>query len=292
MVPPPTFMLRTRGRLVSLPRPAVMGVINVSPDSFYGVQNSVSSVVGCAAGMIQAGVSIIDIGAEATSPNVSLVEDEAVQVQLEQERLLPALEAIRERFDVLVSIDTSREAVIRSVAKVGADIINDQRALRMPGALEAVSELGLAACIMHSFRPQREAGSSMPAELLQVICTDLLERVAACEAAGVTRDRLMIDPGFGQGHYGKNIEENFYLLAHLKRLVDLDLPVLVGWSRKSQIRDFLQKPLDELLSGSLAAATIAGQLGASVIRAHDVNETVDVCRMVQGVLAHLSFDAP
>jgi len=285
----PTFSLRTRGRLVTLPRPAVMGVINVSPESFYGVCGSVAEAIDCAAKMISDGASILDLGAEATSPGVTLLEDEALQIQLECERLLPVLEAIRSRFDVLISIDTSRVEIIRAAAEKGADIINDQRALRMPGALEAVSEHGLAACIMHSFRPQREPGSSSPKALLEAICVDLLGRVSVCEAAGMKRDQLMIDPGFGQGHYGKNGDENFYLLAHLKALVDLGLPVLAGWSRKSQIRDFLEKPLEDLLPGSLAAAAMAGQMGASVIRAHDVKETVDVCRMVGGVLGALLF---
>lgn len=283
----PSFSLRTRGRFVTLPRPAVMGVINVSPESFYGVCGSVDEAVDCASSMVSDGAAILDLGAEATSPNAILVEEEALQIQLECERLLPVLEAIRSRFDVLISIDTSRVEIIRAVAEKGADIINDQRALGMPGALEAVSELGLAACIMHSFRPQREPGSSTQEALLAAICDDLSERVSACEAAGMSREQLLIDPGFGQGHYGKNVEENFYLLAHLKALVDLELPVLVGWSRKSQIRDFLQKPLEKLLPGSLAAAAMAGQMGASVIRAHDVKETVDVCRMVAGVLGSL-----
>ncbi len=280
-MPDRQFSLLTQGREVVFDSPAVMGVINLSPDSFYQVRQGVDAVVECVAQMIKDGVSIIDLGAEATNPKAILRDNESEQIAFEQEQLLPVIEALRSRFDVFLSVDTSRAAVMSSVAKAGADMINDQRALTLSGALKTAADSGLAVCLMHSFMPKREPGSSSGKELVSRIIADLKKQINACEEAGMSRKSIIVDPGFGQGHYGKNTDENLYLLAHLDELSIINLPILAGWSRKSMLGDILGRDVDERLAGSLAAALIAAQKGAHIIRAHDVQETNDVCRFLR-----------
>ena len=276
-----TFSLRLRSdQVITLPRPCVMGVINMSPNSFYRPIATVSDALFEVEKMLDAGASFIDIGGEATNPFVDL-EEAAPTVQQEIDRVVPLVEAIKRRFDVLISVDTSQPAVMREAVHCAADLINDQRALGVKGALETIEVLKVPVCLMHFFNPIREAGSSDCQTLLETIKQDLQESIARCKAQGILSDRLIIDLGFGQGNYGKNCEENFYLLSHLKKFVDLDLPVLVGWSRKSMIGEALGGvPAEQRLYGSVAAATIAAMLGASIIRVHDVKETVDAMKVV------------
>lgn len=269
----------------NLVKPAVMGIINVSPNSFYNPHLSLDAALRTAERMVAEGADILDVGGEATNPFVSIAE-EAPSAQEEVDRVVPVVEAIKKRFDVRVSVDTSRAAVMQCSADCGADIINDQRALRVGRALETVAVLSVSVCLMHFIEPPREPGSCDAPTLLEKIKRDLLQAVSRCEAAGISRERLWIDPGFGQGNFGKNVEENFYVLAHLRELVDLGLPVVSGWSRKSMLGDILGGvPAEDRLWGGLAADTLAAYCGAAVIRTHDVKATVDAMKVVREMRA-------
>jgi len=271
----PIFSLRLRDESVlNLPKPCVMGVINMSPNSFFNPTCSFSDALYTAEKMVASGVSIIDVGGEATSPKVH-IENDAPSVQEEIDRVCFLIESISQKLDVLISVDTSKADVMREAVRCGADLINDQRALGEPGALDAAAELKVPVCLMHFFEKPREPGSTAAAELLKTVKADLLRSVQRCEVAGISRDRILIDPGFGQGNYGKNCKENYYLLSRLTEFLSMDLPILVGWSRKSMIGDVLNLSADQRLHGSISAATMAAMLGASVIRVHDVKETVE-----------------
>jgi len=266
---------------VTFPVPAVMGIINCSPNSFFNPMSKLSDALFSVERMVKAGVDIIDFGGEATNPTIDIKKD-APSLQQEIDRIASVIEAVRSRFEVYISVDTSQPSVMKEAVKKGADIINDQRALTVPGALEQVAELQVPVCLMHSFEPLRQPGSSSPQQLLHDVKENLRTRVDTCLMAGIDSQRIIIDPGFGGGNYGKNKVENFYLLAHLSEFVEFCLPVLVGWSRKSMIGETLGNvSADQRLYGSLAAATIAAMNGASIIRVHDVTETMDVIRMVR-----------
>lgn len=264
------FSLRLRdNRLIHFSRTAIMGVINMSPNSFFRPHENLAAALKTAENMVAAGADILDIGAEATNPYVD-IEAESPSVQQEMDRLLPIITAVKQRFNILISVDTSRAAVMRAVISAGADIINDQRNLQCIEAMTTVAALQVPVCLMHFFNKPRQPGSSSLPILLAAIKNDLLDRIQHCKKAGITADRIIIDPGFGQGNYGKNSEENYYLLAHLNEFVQLGYPVLSGWSRKSMIGDTLNLPPEERLFGSLAADTLATYQGAAIIRTHDV----------------------
>jgi dihydropteroate synthase len=265
--------------------PAIMGVINVSPNSFYQSVNSIDAALRLAESMVFDGATIIDVGGEATNPDVMLARD-ASSIQQEIDGVAPVIAAITSRFDVLVSVDTSQAKVMEAAVESGAGMINDQRALREAGALEVAARLSVPVCLMHFFHSPREPGSTDLEALLLQIQQELLAIVQRCEQAGISREHLMIDPGFGQGHYGKNAEENYYLLAHLKRFQSLGLPILVGWSRKSMIGEVLNAPPEGRLYGSISAAVIAALQGAAVIRAHDVKATVEAIKIYHAVAQH------
>lgn len=269
--------------------PAVMGVINVSPNSFYNPVNTIDAALHAAEAMVSAGVDIIDVGGEATSVNVS-IEKEAPSIQEELDRVVPVIEAIAQRFDLLISVDTSQAQVMHDAVAAGAGMINDQRALRRDGALQVASELTVPICLMHFFKASRKPGSTSLENFLQQVKQELQEAVQRCERAGIKRDRLLIDPGFGQGNYSKNCDENFYLLSHLSQLQEIGLPILVGWSRKSMIGDVLNVPPKDRLYGSISAAVIAAMQGASVIRVHDVKETVDAMKIYKEMIRLRSLD--
>ena len=265
-------------RLLTITQPWVMGVINRSPNSFFRPHASLESALETAERMVKEGATILDIGGEATNPFVNIVQ-EAPAVQVEIDRVVPVVSAIKKRFNVLVSVDTSRPAVMRAAAEVGADMINDQRALREVDALQTVATLRIPVCLMHFFNPPREPGSSHYADLLQSIQSDLRAAIDRCQKGGIAKDRLIIDPGFGQGHYGKNSNENFFLLTHLSAFVEMGFPVLSGWSRKSMVGDVLKADVSDRLYGSIAADTIAAYQGAAIIRTHDVKACSDAIKM-------------
>jgi dihydropteroate synthase len=272
--------LDCNGKRLDLSRPCVMGILNVTPDSFAdgGRYDSLAPALGQAHRMVEQGAAIIDVGGESTRPGAPEVE-----LGDELERVVPVIEALSRELSVPVSVDTSKPEVMRAAVAAGAGLINDVMALRAAGAVEAAAASGVPVCLMHmQGSPRTMQRNPVYGDVVEEVRDFLMQRVAACEAAGIPRSRLMIDPGFG---FGKTLEHNLQLLRHLDRLVDTGLPVLVGMSRKSMIGALLDKPVEQRVYGSLAAAVLALQAGASIIRAHDVAPTVDALAIYAGVSA-------
>lgn len=268
--------LYARDSVLDLSHPHVMGILNVTPDSFSdgGKHNELIQALTHANEMINAGATIIDVGGESTRPGAA-----DVSVEQELERVIPVVEAIAQRFEVWISVDTSKPEVIRESARVGVHIINDIRSLQEPGALEAAAETGLPVCLMHM---QGEPKTMQQAPQYQNVLRDVdeffVEHIARCEAAGIKKSQLLLDPGFG---FGKNLSHNYQLLAHLADYHHFGLPLLVGMSRKSMIGQLLNVGPSQRLTGSLACAVIAAMQGAHILRVHDVKETVEAMRVVE-----------
>ncbi|WP_114633976.1 dihydropteroate synthase [Vibrio splendidus] len=270
------MILKANNKTLVLDRPHVMGILNVTPDSFSdgGKFNSLDNALLQAERMIQAGVSIIDIGGESTRPG-------APDVSLEEElaRVIPAIKAIRAKFDVWISIDTSKAEVMRQAVEAGADLINDVRALQEPGALQAAAEANVPVCLMHmKGQPRTMQASPVYDDVLMDVEAFLQERVEACEAVGISKEQLILDPGFG---FGKTIEHNYQLLAHLEKFHTLGLPVLAGMSRKSMIFKLLDKAPADCMVASVTCATIAAMKGAQIIRVHDVEDTLEAMKIIE-----------
>ena len=277
-MPKAQFYLHLREKKVAFSDPVIMGVINVSPNSFYNPHLDLNSAFHAAEKMVHDGADILDIGGEATNPLVNIHMD-SPSLQVELDRLIPTIEGIKKRFDILISVDTSHPRVMREAISIGADIINDQRALQIEDALTVVKELKTLVCLMHSPNVNRKPGSTSCAHLLSTVKRDLESAIERCESQGVSRNQIIIDPGFGQGNYRKNLNENFYLLTHLSEFLSFGLPVLSGWSRKSMIGNILsQLPADRLF-GSIAADVLAVYQGASIIRTHDVKASREAVRI-------------
>lgn len=265
-------------RTLDLSAPLVMGILNVTPDSFSDGGRFIGreAALRRAERMLVDGAAIVDVGGESTRPGAA-----PVSVQQELDRVVPVVEALNRELDVLVSVDTSTPAVIREAATAGAGLINDVRALRRPGALEAVADSGLPVCVMHMLgEPGNMQDDPHYDDVTSEVMAFLEERIQACRAAGIARDRLLVDPGFG---FAKTVTHNLRLLAELEQLQRLELPVLVGLSRKSLFGKVLGRPVDERLPGSLAAAVMCVERGARIVRAHDVKETVDGVRFAHAV---------
>ena len=257
-----------------------MGILNVTPDSFSdgGTHNTLVEAVKHANLMINAGATIIDIGGESTRPGAA-----DVSVEEELARVIPTVEAIAQRFEVWISVDTSKPEVIRESARVGAHIINDIRSLTEPGALEAAGETGLPVCLMHmQGQPKTMQDAPKYADVFADVERFFVEHIVRCERAGIAKDKLLLDPGFG---FGKNLSHNYELLARLSEFHHFGLPLLVGMSRKSMVGQLLNVGPKERLNGSLACAVIAAMQGAQIIRVHDVKETVEALRVVEATLA-------
>ncbi|CAH6781630.1 dihydropteroate synthase [Vibrio chagasii] len=270
------MILKANNKTLVLDRPHVMGILNVTPDSFSdgGKFNSLDNALQQAERMVQAGVSIIDIGGESTRPG-------APDVSLEEElaRVIPAIKAIRAKFDVWISIDTSKAEVMRQAVEAGADLINDVRALQEPGALQVAADANVPICLMHmKGQPRTMQANPSYDDVLQDVEAFLQERVEACEAVGISKDQLILDPGFG---FGKTIEHNYHLLAHLEKFHSLGLPVLAGMSRKSMIFKLLDKVPADCMVASVTCATIAAMKGAQIIRVHDVEETLEAMKIIE-----------
>ena len=260
---------------LDLDRPVVMGVLNVTPDSFSdgGRFPDPDSAVAAAERMAADGAALIDVGGESTRPGSAPV-DEAEELR----RVLPVIERLAGRLPIPVSIDTRKPGVMRRAIEAGASLVNDVGALRAPGAVEAVAGSGAAVCLMHmQGEPGTMQDSPRYADVVTEVRDFLRRRVAACEAAGIGRARIAVDPGFG---FGKTLEHNLALLAALPVLAADGLPLLVGLSRKRMIGALTGRGDGERLAGSLAAAVVAAQNGARIVRAHDVRETVDALRVV------------
>lgn len=260
--------LRCGGFILSLDRPLLMGVVNITPDSFSdgGQFLEPQAAVAQARRLVDEGADIIDIGGESSRPGAR-----AVAEQEELDRVVPVLKALK---DVPVSVDTRRVSVMRVVLAEGASMINDIEALSAPGALDAVADTDCAVCLMHKKGdPATMQQDPRYNDVVLEVKGFLQERIKACESKGVNRDRIVIDPGFG---FGKTPAHNFRLLRELAALAGLGVPVLAGWSRKSTLGAVTGRPVGERLAASLAAALLALQGGATILRAHDVKETRDV----------------
>lgn len=260
--------------------PVVMGVINMSPNSFMNPQKNLDAALATVDGMVFAGASFIDVGGEATSPSVDMVK-EAPSISAEIDRVLPVIEAIKNRFDILVSVDTSEPQVMAEAIAVGVDLINIQQVRKNPEALPLIAKTDAMLCLMHFFTPTRTPNSSNLPELLIQIKDELNEMVKLAWNEGISRERIILDPGFGGGNYGKNTEENFYLLAHLEEFFKMGFPLLTGWSRKSMLGEVLGKvPPKDRLFASLAAEAILALKGAAIIRTHDVKPVCDMLKVI------------
>ncbi|MGC0808383.1 dihydropteroate synthase [Pantoea agglomerans] len=268
--------LFARDSHLDLSFPHVMGILNVTPDSFSdgGKHNALVDALTHTNEMVNAGATIIDVGGESTRPGA-----DEVSVEEELERVIPVIDAIAQRFEVWISVDTSKADVIREAARVGAHIINDVRSLSEPGALEAAAATGLPVCLMHmQGEPRTMQQAPVYENILSEVDTYFAQQIARCEAAGIKKERLILDPGFG---FGKNLSHNYQLLAHLGDFHHFGLPLLVGMSRKSMIGQLLNVGPSQRLTGSLSCAVIAAMQGAQIIRAHDVKETAEAMRVVE-----------
>lgn len=268
------MLLHSKGRTLDLSRPQVMGILNVTPDSFSDGSRyqQLDVALRHASQMVQAGATLIDIGGESTRPG-------AADVSLEQEleRVVPVVERLAAELDVWISVDTYKAEVMTATMGAGAHLINDIRALEAPGALAAAAEAGVPVCLMHMQGAPRTMQLAPHYENLLGEIHDYFEqRIAACVAAGIPHERLILDPGFG---FGKTLDQNYELLARMDEFADFGLPLLAGLSRKSMIGQLLERPVDERLAGSLALALYAYTRGAHIIRVHDVKETVDALRV-------------
>ncbi len=258
------------GKLLDLSRPRVMGILNITPDSFSdgGDFLSVDMAVEQAHRMVEEGAAIIDVGGESTRPGAPAVSETE-----ELERVLPVIEGIACNLPVPLSIDTSKPNVMRAAVAAGAGLINDVMALQAPGAVGAVAELNVPVCLMHmQGEPRTMQQAPCYADVVSEVKEFLAWRVDCCISAGISRSHLLIDPGFG---FGKTLDHNLALLRNLQQIADLDLPLLVGLSRKSMIGALLGEPVNRRVYGGLAAAVLAVERGACIIRTHDVKPTAD-----------------
>jgi dihydropteroate synthase len=259
--------------------PAVMGILNTTPDSFSdgGRYTAASVAIMHAEQMAAAGAAIVDVGGESTRPGAHDVSE-----QEEIDRVVPVIEAIRSALDVAISVDTSKPGVMRAAVAAGATMINDVRALRAEGALEAAAELQQAVCLMHmQGQPRTMQQDPEYNDVVADVAQFLRERVSECTQAGIAEELLVIDPGFG---FGKTPEDNIELLANLRQLQEIGPPLLIGVSRKSTLGMLTGREVDERQPASVAAAVLAVDRGASIVRAHDVAETVDALCVARAVI--------
>ena len=276
-------VLECAGRRLDLSRPVVMGIINVTPDSFSdgatlyrGSNLDIERAMTRAREMVASGAAILDIGGESTRPDAS-----PVSVNEEMDRVLPLVARIAAELETVISVDTSTPVLMREAANAGAGLLNDVRALTREGALEAAAAANVPICLMHM---QGEPGSMQVAphydDVVEDVCEYLQSRIASCERQGIARNRLLLDPGFG---FGKSVTHNLKLLRELPRLAAIGLPLVVSLSRKSLIGKLLGREVGQRLPASLALAVLAAQRGAAVIRTHDVAATVDAVSMLMAL---------
>ncbi len=269
-------LLNCGGKLLDLSSPRVMGVLNVTPDSFSdgGDFFSRQAAIARAWSMVEEGAAIVDVGGESSRPGAA-----EVTVAEELRRVLPVIETLARELPVPVSLDSTKPEVMRAAASAGAGLINDIMALQRPGALAAAAETSLPICLVHMQGiPRTMQLDPRYDDAVEEIHRFFVTRILACEAAGIAPERLIIDPGFG---FGKKTQDNLHLLRALNRFCDLRLPVLVGFSRKSFLGDLTQRPVAERLASGLVAGVIAVLKGARIIRTHDVAATVDALQIAE-----------
>ena len=267
-------------RVLDLSQAQVMGILNVTPDSFSdsGQFFSLDKALYHAEEMLKQGASIIDVGGESTR---SMAEE--VTLQQELDRVIPVVEAIRQRFDCWISVDTSKAEVMKAAADAGMDLINDIRALTEENALQTAAELDLPVCLMHmQGQPKTMQANPEYQNVVEEVLAWLLQRAAICEQAGVRKENIILDIGFG---YGKTLQHNYQLLNHLEQFVATGYPLLIGLSRKSMIGNLLQKDVNHRLVGSVAGALISVMKGAHIVRVHDIEATVDALKVWQATKA-------
>lgn len=268
------------GRQLDVSEPVVMGVLNVTPDSFSdgGRHADPSRAITAALRMLDEGATIIDIGGESTRPGAA-----PVSAAEECRRVIPVIEALRSRADCVISIDTMKAEVMREACRAGATIINDVNALRSDDGLAAAIDSGAAICLMHmQGDPQTMQIAPSYAAVVDEVADFLRERIAACVSCGIPESRLLIDPGFG---FGKRLADNLELLAHLPTLAALGRPMLVGMSRKGMLGQLTGRPVDERLAAGTAVAAIAALHGATIVRTHDVAATLDAIKVGYAIRA-------
>ncbi|NKW89682.1 dihydropteroate synthase [Alteromonadaceae bacterium A_SAG4] len=261
---------------IDLSQPHVMGILNVTPDSFSdgGKHANVKQALEHALRMIDEGATFIDVGGESTRPGAP-----DVSLQEELDRTIPVIEAVSKNTDCVISIDSSKADVMREAVRAGAGLINDVRALQEPGALQTAAEAKVPVCLMHmQGQPRTMQDNPEYEDVVKDVGQFLLLRAQICEEAGISKDAILFDPGYG---FGKSLEHNYALVKHLPTLMALGYPVLVGMSRKSMIGNLLNRKVDERLAGSISLATIVAQMGAQIIRVHDVKETADAVNIVK-----------
>ena len=269
-----TASLLITEQLIAGTMPVIMGILNVTPDSFSdgGDFDRVDAAVVRALEMQAQGASMIDVGGESTRPGAQPVDAEQ-----EIERVVPVIEAIRHQSDIPISIDTSKPAVMAAAVQAGANLVNDVNALRAEGAVECCAELAVPVCLMHmQGEPRTMQQSPEYSEVVNEVRDFLLERVRVCVDAGIAENQIVLDPGFG---FGKTLEHNLQILSRLNELCGLDFPVLVGVSRKSMLGAILDRDVDQRVIGGVAAAVIAYGKGARWFRVHDVAETSDALKI-------------
>ena len=270
---------KCRDRILDLGSPVVMGVLNVTPDSFSdgGRHADLAAALTHARRMIAEGAGIIDIGGESTRPGA-----QAAELAVELERVIPVIEGVRRDSGVFISVDTSKPEVMRAAVAAGADIINDVRALAGEGALAAAAESEAGICLMHmQGEPRTMQDDPHYEDVVAEVSAFLAARMRACREAGIEAARISVDPGFG---FGKRVADNLALLKHLAGLEALGAPIAVGLSRKSMLATLTGRAVGERQAGSVALAAIAVLHGARIVRAHDVGATVDAVRVAAAVI--------
>lgn len=273
------------GKSLDLSAPRIMGIVNVTPDSFSDGGKFIhqDAALKQAIKLVADGADILDIGGESTRPGA-----DAVAIQEEIDRVSPVIELISAELDIPISIDTMKTDVMRAAVEAGASMVNDVNALRWEGAVEAVADLDVPVCLMHmQGSPQTMQNEPQYDDVVAEVVSFLKERVEICTQAGIKESNIILDPGFG---FGKRARHNLRLMKHLSQLTDMPYPVLVGVSRKSIIGDMLKVSVEERLAGSLALASIAVWQGAKIIRTHDVRDTAQAVKLSEFVRQVNDFD--
>lgn len=275
--------LNCAGKFLDLSQPQVMGILNLSPNSYCatGRHPTIEAALRHAQQLQAEGAAIIDVGAEPTNPGVN----PTISLQQELDALIPVIELLTKELSILLSVDTSKPEVMREAIKQGVGFINDVRALQDPATLKIVADAKVAVCLMHMAYPHGKPSNaqSIQEDIIIVIKDFLQTRIEACQAAGIDAKQIVIDPGIGHGNFGKNLAQNLRLINRLHEFNSLGKPILIGISRKTFIGELLNLPVAERLAGSLAATAIAISRGASIIRTHDVKETLEAVRMAEAI---------
>ncbi|MFV1982105.1 MAG: dihydropteroate synthase [Thiohalomonadales bacterium] len=257
---------------------SIMGVLNITPDSFSdgGQYTNADSALTQALKMVEQGANIIDIGGESTRPGAR-----KISVDEELERVIPVIEKIKLNSDVIISIDTSKPEVMVQAVDAGATLINDVNALQAESAIDVAKKLNVSVCLMHmQGTPASMQDSPIYTDVVSDVKLFLQQRVESCVQAGINKKKIIIDPGFG---FGKTVKNNLILLKHLDEFKTLGLTILVGLSRKSMLASITERDVEYRLAGSLALVTLAVLNGATIVRVHDVAQTIDVMKVIQAV---------